>query len=163
TSTTSKGSTAPSAGAQKHGGTLLVGLHQGGSADMVDGKKGIVLAEFARLNNFYDPVVMVDMHRYDINLALAEGFTPQATATEWTLRLRSGLEYHNEKTLGADDLIFTMKHALDPKTASPNAAGLKFVDPHSFKKLDQRTLRVKMIRPFLFPYAFYQALFIMPT
>lgn len=159
----SSSATTTTTGPQKRGGTLRVGLPQGGPADTIDGVKGLVIPDFARLNNLYDTVVTLDPHTHDIKLLLAEEFTPNATGTEWTIRLRDGIEFHNGKTLGADDLIFTMQHALDPKTASPNAANLGFVDPHSFKKLDARTLRVGMTRPFLFPFAFYQGLFVMPA
>jgi peptide/nickel transport system substrate-binding protein len=106
--------------------------------------------------------VTLDPTTFELKTLLAEEITPNATGTEWTIRLRDGVEFHNGKTLSADDLVFTMKHALDPKTASPNAAGLKYLDPKSMKKLDNRTLRVKMVRPYLFNYSFYQALFVMP-
>ena len=152
-----------SSGPQKRGGILRVGLDEGGPSDTLDGVKAFSTADFARLNNLYDPLVTVDTHTGAIKLLLAEEFTSNATATEWTIRLRSGVEFHDGKALGADDLIFTLQHALDPKTASPNAASLKFVDPHSFKKIDSRTVRVRMVRPYLFPYSFYQGLFIMPA
>ncbi len=39
---------------------------------------------------------------------LAESFEPNADATEWTFTLRQGVEFHNGKTMDADDVIMSI-------------------------------------------------------
>ena len=39
---------------------------------------------------------------------LAESYEPNADATEWTFNLRKGVEFHNGKTVDADDVITTI-------------------------------------------------------
>ncbi len=92
------GSTTAAVGKQTRGGTLRVGLPQGGPSDTIDGVKGTVITDFARLNNLYDPLVTLDPTTFELKNLLAEEITPNATATEWTIRLRDGVEFHNGKT-----------------------------------------------------------------
>ncbi|RLC56405.1 MAG: hypothetical protein DRI30_05895, partial [Chloroflexi bacterium] len=40
---------------------------------------------------------------------LAESFEPNSNATEWTFKIRKGVEFHNGGELTADDVIYTMK------------------------------------------------------
>ncbi|MGN6357723.1 MAG: ABC transporter substrate-binding protein [Novosphingobium sp.] len=73
-------------------------------------------------------------------LALAEFAEPNADATAWTIRLRRGLEFHNGKTITADDVIFSVLRLTDPTLASPNGASVSLIDRTRVKKLDERTV-----------------------
>lgn len=73
-------------------------------------------------------------------LALAEFAEPNAEATAWTIRLRQGLEFHNGKTITADDVLFSVLRLTDPKLASPNGAAVSLIDRAGVKKLDERTV-----------------------
>jgi peptide/nickel transport system substrate-binding protein len=77
-------------------------------------------------------------------LALAEEAEPNADASEWVIRLRKGLEFHNGKTITADDLIFSILRLSDPELASPHAAHVALVDRKRLTKLDERTVRIYM-------------------
>lgn len=77
-------------------------------------------------------------------LALAEEAEPNADASAWTIRLRKGLEFHNGKTITADDVIFSILRLSDPELASPHAAHVALVDRTRLEKLDERTVRVHM-------------------
>lgn len=77
-------------------------------------------------------------------LALAEEAEPNADASQWTIRLRKGLEFHNGKTITADDLIFSVLRLSDPELASPYAAHVNLVDRTRLTKLDERTVRIFM-------------------
>jgi peptide/nickel transport system substrate-binding protein len=162
-STTPAASTTQTSVPQKHGGSLRVGLPQGGPNDTIDGSKGLVLPDYARFYALYDPLVVIDPKTFDLTPWLAEEFTPNTNATEWTVRLRQGIEFHDGKPIRADDLIFTIQRAMDPKLGSPSAPFLIFLDPHGMKKLDARTVRLTMTRPYLLQYSFYQGLFLLPV
>ena len=55
---------------------------------------------------------------------LAESYEPNADATEWIFNLRKGVEFHNGKTLDADDVIVSIdRHRVeDSKSATKNFA-----------------------------------------
>ncbi|MGC4095337.1 MAG: ABC transporter substrate-binding protein [Polyangiaceae bacterium] len=75
-------------------------------------------------------------------LALAEEAEPNADASTWTIRLRKGLEFHNGKTITADDVVFSVARLTDPQLASPYAALVSPLDRTRIEKLDERTVRI---------------------
>jgi len=59
--------------------------------------------------------------------------------------VRSGIEFHNGKTLGADDVIYSLKRLINPKLGLFGGAALKSsLDPKRMKKLDKRTVRLTL-------------------
>jgi len=75
-------------------------------------------------------------------LALAEEAEPNADASAWTIRLKKGLEFHNGKTITADDVVFSVARLTDPALASPYAALVSPIDRTRIVKLDERTVRI---------------------
>src|SRR5262245_60696200 len=49
---------------------------------------------------------------------LVEKWEPSPDLRTWTLRLRRGVKWHNGRQFTADDVVWNLKHALDPKTGS---------------------------------------------
>ncbi|MHB8504195.1 MAG: ABC transporter substrate-binding protein [Acidimicrobiales bacterium] len=145
---TSSGST------PKRGGRLRVGLTGGSSSDTVDAQLLTNFLDQARLLSLYDAPVMLD-NNAQLQLALAEELTPNSKATEWTMRVRSGVTFHNGKTLSADDVIFSFQRIMDPKSPKFGAAQLSLLDYKNMKKLDDRTVSFPFTSPFS---AFYQTL-----
>ena len=66
--------------------------------------------------------------------ALAEEVTAEGDRTAYVIRLREGIEFHNGKTLGADDVIYSLKRLINPKLGLFGGAALASVDP---KRHDQ--------------------------
>ncbi|HWF72543.1 MAG TPA: ABC transporter substrate-binding protein [Solirubrobacteraceae bacterium] len=143
------GSSQPAAKATpRRGGNLRVGLAAGSIVDTIDPAKQNLPPDAARCFNLYDPLVFLGPAN-SVENVLAEEFVPSsASADEWTIRVKPGIEFHNGKSLGADDVIFTLKRILDPKTGSTQTPLLsKVLDPQGMTKLDARTARVKLISP----------------
>ena len=65
--------------------------------------------------------------------------TPNTDATVWTIRLRSGVTFHDGKDLGADDVIYTIQQFANPKNASSAQSVLTQVDVGGMRKLDALT------------------------
>lgn len=130
----------------KHGGTLNVGYTGGSSSDTVDGFNIYTSVDAARASATFEQLVQWDSTG-KISPRLAEEFTPNADGSVWTIRLRSGLTFHNGKPITADDLIFTFQHMLNPKAPTLGSAAMVAVNPHGLKKLDSRTVRVQMTMP----------------
>ena len=80
--------------------------------------------------------------------SLATEATPNATATVWTIKLRSGVTFHDGSPLTADDVVYTFKRILDKKTKAQgygdigmvNAAGVRKIDPHRPRPSEVRIL-----------------------
>jgi peptide/nickel transport system substrate-binding protein len=131
----------------KAGGTLRAGLGGGSSTDSLDAHVAFTLTDTARLPNLYDALTYRNSD-FGLENELAEEITVDKTAREWTVRLRQGVEFHNGKTLSADDLIYSVRRILNPKTASTAATVLSFVDPNGLKKVDKRTVAFTLKQPF---------------
>lgn len=128
----------------KHGGTIRLGLiggQQSGSLDPHLSASGSGITRgFAIYNKLWE---------WDENmlprLALAEFAEPNHNASEWTIRLRKGLEFHHGKTVSADDVIFSLQRLTDPKLASPFRNLVQWIDRDRIQKLDQYTVRIPFI------------------
>ena len=69
-------------------------------------------------------------------------------ANVWTVRLKQGLEFHNGKTVTADDVLFSIAPLLDPEDrAPPRPRSSARVDMKRSKKLDDRTVEFVLKRP----------------
>ena len=106
-----------------------------------------------RGQNLFDSLYSIDEGKFTFTPALAESIEMNAGATVATIRLRKGVEFHNGKTLSAEDLIFSLKRILN--TANPGNAhsSLAAVDPSGLKQLDKYTVRATLKTPdAMFPY-----------
>jgi peptide/nickel transport system substrate-binding protein len=49
---------------------------------------------------------------------LAESWTPNADASEWTFKIRQGVKFHDGKTMDAEDVAASINRLADPKSGS---------------------------------------------
>lgn len=139
---------AVSAGAgPKKGGTLRAAITGGSSSDTLNPLSAITNADFARVNNLFEPLIGLTPAAQPVYI-LADELTPNATATQWTLRIRKGITFHNGKDLTADDVIYTFRQILNPKAPAAAAAGLSSIDAAGLAKLDSHTVRIPCKTPF---------------
>ena len=141
-------------GTPKRGGTLRAAITGGSTADTLDPLSAITNADFARVDNLYEPLVGLTPAAQP-QLVLAEEVTPNSAATEWIVRVKPGITFHNGKPLGADDVIYTFRTVLNPKAPAAAAAGLASIDAARMTKLDDRTVRIPCTTPFA---SLYEAL-----
>ena len=57
---------------------------------------------------------------------LVKSWESNDDTTEWTLHLQEGVAFNNGKPFGADDVIWNIRHWLDPDTGSSMAAALDY-------------------------------------
>jgi peptide/nickel transport system substrate-binding protein len=131
----------------KRGGDLRIAILGGGASDTLDPHVVVTQPDNARSFAMFEPLVELGADAKLTN-ALAESLEPNATATEWTIRLRPGIKFHNGKPLTANDVAFSLKRVADPKAPLPGALTLGALDLNNFKVMDDRTLRIPMTRPF---------------
>lgn len=145
-SSTSTSGTAAS-GTPKHGGTLRLGLTGGATTDTIDPIEPVNVPDYARLASLYDPLVTYNRNALP-ELQLAEEIRPNKTATEWTIRVKEGVQFHNGKELTADDVKFTLERIQNPKHPGEGVAGIKPLNVGAAKKMDKYTLRIPTTRPY---------------
>jgi len=141
------GAASKDAGKPRRGGALRVGLTGGTSADTWDPHFASNITDFARSNAVYEGLVG-SAQDGSIVPVLAEEFTPNSDATEWTVRLRKGIEFHNGKELTADDVIYTFRRIMDEKQPGVGASAIGTLDAKAARKLDKYTVRMPCSSPF---------------
>jgi peptide/nickel transport system substrate-binding protein len=149
------------AGARR-GGNLKVGLSGGSGSDTLDPHKGLTYLDTARAQSLYQPLLQLNTQAQS-ELVLAESIHAPKSPSEWIIRLRPGITFHDGKPLTADDVIYTFRRIITNKFAGANSLGP--VDLAGLKALDKRTVKVPMTSPygsFLDQLAFWYYLYIIP-
>ena len=133
--------TTTKAGPPRRGGTLRVGLTGGTSADTWDPHFATNVTDFARSNGVFECLVGSDSSGAVVPV-LAEEFSPNSDGTEWTARLRKGVEFHNGKEVTAEDVIYSFRRITNAKKPGLGAAAIGGLDASAMRKLDKYTVRM---------------------
>src|SRR6266568_3150267 len=165
---TGGGSTGPSsspsaAGAPRKGGDLKVGLTGGSGSDTLDPHKGLTYLDTARAQSLYQPLLQLNTHA-QAEFVLAEEISPRGSTSQWVIRLRPGVTYHDGKPLTAADVIFTLRRILTQKLTGSTPLGP--VDVKGLKALDKHTVLVPMTSPygsFLDQLSYWYYLYVVPV
>ncbi len=165
----SSGSSTPAASsptatsARKRGGSLKVGLTGGSGSDTLDPHNGLTYLDTARAQSLYQPLLQLNT-RAQAEFVLAEEISPRGSTSQWVIRLRPGITFHDGKPLTADDVIFTLSRIKNKKLTGSTPLGP--VDVKGLKKLDKRTVLVPMTSPygsFLDQLAYWYYLYVVPV
>ena len=98
---------ATQAGATTFSGTLKVGLENQDTGGIGPAFGKMDSAGIAMMRAIYDPI-MVNKSDGSATGYLAESMTPDKTFKNWTIKLRSGIKFHDGASLNADALIANM-------------------------------------------------------
>ena len=142
-------STSPSTSATagpKQGGALKVGIVGGSAKERLDGALATTEPEICNCFQLYDALMGWD-ENYQMVQLLAESATPNADASVWTVKLRSGVTFHDGKPLTADDVVFSYTRIIDPKNPLMGASQLSSLKASGIKKVDAQHGRVHPHRP----------------
>jgi peptide/nickel transport system substrate-binding protein len=130
----------------RRGGNLLAGLTGGSGSDTVDPHKDLTYIDTARLQSLYDPLVQLNAQA-EVEYVLAESITPaQGSASEWIIRLRPGVTFHDWKDFTSADVLYNFQRIVSNKFSGAN--GLGPIDLKNTKALDAHTVLVMMAKPF---------------
>lgn len=143
----------------KRGGNLRVAFLGASPAETLDPHSGLGQVDFARALALFEPLVDLQPDA-SIKNALAESMEPNADATEWTIRLRKGVKFHDGKLLTAKDVAFTFQRIVNPKAPLSGAVTLAPLDIDNMQVIDDLTLRIPMKVPFaVFPESICSAVY----
>ncbi len=134
------------AGTPKKGGNFRLGVTGGGASDIIDGQSIVTKPDQTRLIGSWETLLTYDEDYVLGTDGLAEE-VDSSVPGQVDVRLRSGIEFNNGKTLTADDVIYSIQRILNPKEGLFGAAGLGSVDPKALKKMDANTVRIGLKQP----------------
>lgn len=113
--TTGGGTTPTATGAVQAGGNIRVALIQPATDPNPvivkdEGGAGLIgsTGEFLSFSNA----------KLELEPKIAESWSPNDDGTEWTFKIRQGVQFHSGKTLTANDVKTTFETLIDPKNAS---------------------------------------------
>ena len=102
--------------------------------------QGTMYESLVRLDNDFQP-----------NPHLAESWEPNDDASTWVFRLRQGVEFHDGSPMTANDVVWSLRSALDPQSGSNLYAQLKdLLKPENITAEDESTVRFDLESPFVF-------------
>jgi peptide/nickel transport system substrate-binding protein len=129
------------------GGTLRAGLSGGSGRDTLDPHTWVNLVDGARVYSLFNPLVDFDLDAHPV-LSLAEELTASSDAMRWTIRVKPDIEFHNGKTLSADDVLYSFRRIVNRKSPALGAVLLKALDIANAKKIDKLTVQIPCLTPF---------------
>jgi len=112
--------TSAKAAEPKKGGRLRLGLSGGSTTDSLDpATLTDMMMQVVVCGQIGNNLVEIN-HKNEAIPELAESWEASADAKQWTFQIRKGVEFHNGKTLDADDVIHSVNHhrGKDSKSAA---------------------------------------------
>ncbi len=108
----------------KKGGHFKIGITGGSTTDSLD--PGTLTSNMNQNVNWQVRNCLVEIdHNFNAIPELAESWDSTPDAKVWTFKLRKGIEYHNGKTMTAEDVVYSINHHLGEKSKSAVKGYLK--------------------------------------
>ena len=107
------GSASALAASPSRGGSVIWASNIHGPDDTLDPILGTSTIDYTRANTMYNGLIQVwdDM---SLHPELAEEWSTNSNATEWTFKIRKGVSFHNGGELTAADVVYSMnRHIAD--------------------------------------------------
>lgn len=142
------GSTQPAGGSgtPTRGGSLRVGATSGGTGDTLEAQSPLTTMDFIRAGALFEQLVKMSGTDGRPELVLAESIEPNADATEWTIRVKPDITFHNGKALTAADVLFSLRRI--EENDFPGLSTIGPIDLAGASVMDDRTLRIPFGAPF---------------
>lgn len=128
----------------KKGGSVRMASNLHGPDDQLDPPLFTSTIDYTRGRATYNSLVQ---HANDLTPQpeLAETIEPNANATEWTLKLRKGVEWHDGTPFTADDVIYSMNRHMGEDSTSVIKSVLASIQ--EWKKVDSHEVKAVLNTP----------------
>src|SRR3954452_21527772 len=127
------------------GGVLRIGATGGGAKDTIDAHQPTTDPDIMRQWNMYESLAVRTPDFSELQMLVAESIEPVGSKPNaWTVRIKDRVEFHNGKTVTADDVIFSLRRITDPKDPKVGNSSISYIDRDNLKKIDERTVRIPL-------------------
>ncbi len=125
----------------KKGGTVRMASNLHGPDDQLDPILFTSTIDYTRGRATYNSLIQ---HSNDLvpQPELAESFEPNSDASEWTFKIRKGVEFHDGSPLTADDVVYSMSRHLGEDSTSVIKSVLASVE--EWKKVGSHEVKAIM-------------------
>ena len=135
------------AGTPKTGGQLRVATSAGTAKEDLDAQAPALSSPALNFRyNLYDSLLEFD-HTGTLTMALAESLEPNPDGTQFTVKLKPGVVFHDGSPVNADAVVYSFERIVDPKKPGLAAAQLKGLKPGGTKKIDDLTVQFNLEEP----------------
>jgi peptide/nickel transport system substrate-binding protein len=122
----------------KKGGRLKMGISGGSTTDSLDPAAITdIMMQLVIYGQLANSLVEIDHENKPVP-ELAESWEASPDARQWTFKLRKGVEFHNGKTMDADDVIYSINHHRGEESKSAAKAIVKAIT--DVRKDDKQTV-----------------------
>lgn len=126
------------------GGRLRIGFTEASQKEHWDPAKRYSRMMNGRNNSVYNTLVNVTPE-LTASPGLAESWEANAAADDWVFKIRKGVEFHDGRSLNAQDVVFSIRRVMDPKLGSGGKAFVSGIDDISAE--DTHSVRIKLKQP----------------
>ena len=125
------------------GGSIKASGWSSSTADTLDPAKASLSTDYVRCCAFYNRLTFLDEAGI-AQMELAESFDTTDAKT-WQIKLKKGVTFHNGKSFGAADVVYTLKRHLDEATGSKVHAIAKQLA--EITAVDDSTVKIVLSEP----------------
>jgi peptide/nickel transport system substrate-binding protein len=128
----------------KKGGLARAASNLHGPDDQMDPIVFTSGIDYTRGRATYNNLVQM-LDGMSLHPELAEEWTPNSDATEFTFKIQKGVEFHDGSSLTADDVVWSMNRHLGDD--SPSVIKAFFTNVAEWKKVDSHTVKAILATP----------------
>ena len=130
------------------GGVYSHGATGGGLKDTLEPYFPVTNPDISRVMQLYEPLLRWDAN-YEIEPSVAESVTPNGDNTQWTVRIRDGVEFHHGKTVTAEDVMYSLATVTDPNNTGSGGTELATIlELNNSTIVDPRTIVLQLNSPY---------------
>jgi peptide/nickel transport system substrate-binding protein len=137
-------SASAAAGTPAMGGHLRVAAGQGSAKENLDAHDTAWTMQSMDMRfNMYDSLLEYDNEGVQ-GMALAESLEPNADGTQFTVKLKPDVVFHDGSPVNADAVVYTFERIMNPKSPGLAASQLRGLTPGGTKKIDDLTVQFNL-------------------
>jgi peptide/nickel transport system substrate-binding protein len=134
-------------GTPKKGGMLQVSFSDASTKENLDPGLTTLTNDSFYTGQIYEGLTVADTD-WNVHPVLAESWTPNSDATEWTFKLRQGVKFHDGSPFTSKDVSYTFGRLVNEKYGSPLFSRLQpSLDASGISAPDDSTVVLKLKRP----------------
>ena len=126
------------------GGSVIFANQLHGPDDTLDPLLAASVVDYTRANTMYNGLIQI-WDNMSLHPELAEEWSVNSNATEFTFKIRQGVAFHSGGELTAKDVVWSMNRHIAP--GSPSSIKAFFSNVTEWKAVDKYTVKLILSSP----------------